>query len=271
VQKSLEKWHLNTSAASVRQKGSRAICAALVIAPLFIPSSPSMATPPKKKVALTIFAASSLSESFDSLGKIFVRENPNVSLKFSYLASSVLASQIEEGAPADAFAAASPRDMSIAGRDVISPRVFASNKIVLAVPKGAKGEVSTVSDLNTPSVKWIPCSPSVACGATTSAALNSLKSVTSKPVSYEPKVASAVSKLLDGEVDAAFIYHTDYVSNRTVLREILFPKAIEASTKYPIGVVRRGQHKIESQRFVNLILSARGQKVLAAAGFGKAS
>ena len=48
----------------------------------------------KPKVTLTIFAASSLSGSFTEIATRFQRENPTILLRFSFLASSVLASQL---------------------------------------------------------------------------------------------------------------------------------------------------------------------------------
>lgn len=225
----------------------------------------------RPKVTLTVFAASSLSSSFTQIAALFQRDNPTISLRFSFLASSVLASQLVEGAPADVFAAASSKDMRLAKSKVLEPQIFATNTIVLAFPRSKSRLVSGFSDLNKKSVKWMQCDPSVACGVATNAALKFLGTVITKPVSYEPKVASVVSKLRDGEVDAAFIYLTDYLANRSVLRAIGFPKARTAMTEYPVAIVAGGKHRAESAKFVAEVLSKRGSGILTAAGFGKAS
>lgn len=232
--------------------------------------SPAFGATTKSKVTLTVFAASSLSTTFTEIAARFQRDNPSISLRFSFLASSVLASQMNEGAPADVFAAASIRDMSQVRSKVLDPAIFATNAIVLAFPRSKLSLVSSFADLNQKSVKWLQCAPSVACGAATETALKSLGTVFTKPVSYEPKVASAVTKLLAGEVDAAFIYRTDYLVNRKVLRAIAFPDVKSALTEYSIAVVAGGMHREESQKFVAEILSHRGSAALAAAGFGNA-
>jgi len=244
------------------------ICSSILLASLSVASvAPSAEAKPK--ITLTIFAASSLSSSFTKIGTLFQRDNPGVALKFSFLASSVLASQIADGAPADVFAAASNSDMQGVKDQTSKSRIFATNTIVLAYPRGRKGPVTTFSDLNKKDVKWLQCAAAVACGVATNAALQSLGKVKTKPVSYEPKVASVVSKLLDGEVDAAFIYHSDYISNKDLLREVAFPDPRSASTNYPIAILRESRHSLESQKFVTEVFSNRSRKILMNAGFGK--
>jgi molybdate transport system substrate-binding protein len=243
-----------------------ALASMVAIAPTLSPAQASQVRP---KAVIIVFAASSLSDTFSQIGENFRKKNPYISIKFSFLASSVLASQIAAGAPADVFAAASPRDMADAGRSVMQSKVFASNRIVLAFPRRNSNLVSSFKDLNKSKVKWIQCAPSVACGSATSFALSKLGEVTSKPVSYEPKAASVVSKLLDREVDAAFIYHTDFVANRGQLHEVAFPTGINSSTQYLIALVAESNHKVEAQKFIKEVTSRTGREIMAAAGFGK--
>jgi molybdate transport system substrate-binding protein len=255
----------------VLKSGYGKFIAIVSISTFVLAISPANAARQQSKIVLTVFAASSLSETFTEIVRTFHRKNPGISIKFSFLASSVLASQLAEGAPADVFAAASQKDLTAAGNSVLSSRVFATNKVVLVYPSRNANLVTSFEDLNKPSVKWIQCASSVACGAVTNSALAQLGRLRSKPVSFEPKVASVVSKLLEGEVDAAFIYHTDFVTNRKLLREVPFPNEINSSTKYPIALVAGGKHKAESRKFVDQVLSDSGQKILRTAGFGKPS
>src|SRR5215475_14381199 len=69
------------------------------------PSSPA-ASSPAANGTITVFAASSLKETFTTLGKQFEAAHPGDSVKFSFGASSALATQITSGAPADVFASA---------------------------------------------------------------------------------------------------------------------------------------------------------------------
>ncbi|MBC7464034.1 MAG: molybdate ABC transporter substrate-binding protein [Actinobacteria bacterium] len=253
----------------IARRKSALICSLTLIVTLF-PTSPAVSATTKQKVSLTIFAASSLSGTFTKIGALFERDNPGISLKFSFLASSVLASQIADGAPADVFAAASSPDMMRAKKLVLAPKIFATNTIVLAHPRSNRDLVATFSDLNKKSVKWVQCASTVACGVATDSALKSLRIVITRPVSYEPNVASVVSKLLAGEVDAAFIYHSDYLANRNKLREVAFPNPLAATTNYPIALVRQSKHRVASQKFLIEIFSPRSRKILSTAGFGVA-
>jgi len=220
-----------------------------------------------QKVTLTVFAASSLGQTFTTIGRAFESKHPGVTVEFSFLASSTLATQLLAGAPADVFASASPTDMAAVKSLVPGTVVFAANRVVLATPRGNKLHINKIIDLNKHGVKWIQCAHAVPCGVAADAALAAEGRVTSKPVSLEPKVSSVVAKVVSGEVDAAIIFHTDYVANQTSLEEIRFKSIEAATTRYPIGVVKTSAQWDLAKSFVDSVLSAYGRKVLAEAGF----
>jgi len=220
-----------------------------------------------KKETLTVFAASSLNGVFTKLGRVFEETHSGVNVQFSFLSSTTLATQIVAGAPADLFASASESDMKAAETQIPHSKIFTSNRIVLATPKANPFRISAVADLNKPGVKWIQCNPAAPCGVVAASAFLSEGSVKSKPVSFEQNVASVVSKLISGEVDAALIYHTDYLAHVAALREIAFKDSKAATTLYSVGVVKLSSKKALSKSFVDLLLSAVGQKTLADAGF----
>lgn len=220
-----------------------------------------------EKVTLTVFAAASLGNTFTTIGNTFETKHPGVTVQFSFLASNTLATQLLAGAPADVFASASIFDMTTAKPVVPKPTVFTANRVILATPLGNKFHINKIVDLNKRGVKWIQCAHSVPCGVAADAALAYEGRITSKPVSLEPKVSSVVAKVVAGEVDAAIIYHTDYIANRSTLKEIRFKGIEAATTRYPIGVVKTSPHQQLAQDFVDSVLSAYGRKVLAEAGF----
>ena len=61
---------------------------------------------------ITVFAAASLTESFNEIGDAFTTENPDANVTFNFAASSDLVTQINEGAPADVFASADQSNMT---------------------------------------------------------------------------------------------------------------------------------------------------------------
>lgn len=244
----------------------------LIVAMMTMSAFPSQASLHRyQKSTLTVFAASSLAQTFTALGKTFEARHPGVKVEFSFLASSTLATQMLAGAPVDIFASASETDMRTVKSLVPSPVIFTSNRVVLATPRDDRIHINKIVDLNKRGVKWIQCAHVVPCGAAADAALASEGRVTSKPVSLEPKVSSAVAKLVSGEVDAAIIFHSDFIANRSKLREIRFKNSAAATTRYPIGVIKTSNQQSLAKSFMDTVLSAYGRKVLAEAGFIRAS
>ena len=212
---------------------------------------------------ITVFAASSLTETFTELGRQFEAANPGTKVSFSFAASSTLAEQINAGAPADIFASASKKSMEAAVAQIPESTVFTSNRVVVAFPV-AKPLVA-VSDLNNPAVKWVQCDRQVPCGAAADAALEA-DGISGSPISLEPDVKSVAGKLISLEVDAAIIYATDVKSAGAEFASVEFSNSEKATTKYPIGVTLKANAK--AQEFVDFVMSEAGQKVLLDAGFG---
>src|SRR5262249_37074706 len=96
-------------------------------------------TPAAVSGTVTAFAAASLTEAFTRIGKDFEAANPGSTVTFNFAASSALANQINQGAPADVFASAAPANMKTvtdAGNGDGTPTTFVRNQLVIAVPKG---------------------------------------------------------------------------------------------------------------------------------------
>jgi molybdate transport system substrate-binding protein len=243
----------------------------IVVAVLPLLAIPSQASLTRSgRTTLTVFAASSLGSAFTKIGKTFERRNPGVIVQFSFLASSTLATQLNADAPGDVFASASVSDMDLVRNLMTNVGLFASNRVVLGTPRVNRIHINKIVDLNHRGVKWIQCAHVVPCGAAADAALASDGRITSKPVSLEPKVSSVVAKLVNGEVDAAIIYHTDYLANKAVLKEIRFADTEASTTHYPIGIVRSSKRGALARSFVALVSSSYGRKILAESGFGQA-
>ena len=249
----------------MKYRGRRILALILVLS--FAPQSSYASMRRSEKTTLTVFAAASLAKAFSTVAKQFESKNPEVTVQFSFLASSTLATQILAGAPADVFASAAVSDMKSVNSLVPVATIFTSNQVVLATPIGNNFHIDKIVDLNKRGVKWIQCAHVVPCGAAADAALSFEGRITSKPVSLEPNVSSVVAKVRSGEVDAAIIYHSDYVANRSVLKEIRFKGRAASTTYYPIGVLLSSHHQELAKSFTDLVLSAYGRAVLGEDGF----
>ncbi|MFI6763267.1 molybdate ABC transporter substrate-binding protein [Micromonospora sp. NPDC050417] len=219
--------------------------------------------------SVTVFAAASLTESFTTIGKDFEAANPGVKVTFSFAGSSALATQINQGAPADVFASAAPANMKTvtdAGNGDGSPTTFVKNQLVIAVPKGNPDGVTGLTDLTTPDAKVALCAEQVPCGAAAKKALTAAN-VKLTPVTLEQDVKGALSKVKLGEVDAALVYRTDAKASTADVDGIEFPESAGAINDYPITVLKSAPNKTGAQAFIAYVLSDAGKSVLIQAGF----
>ncbi|GAA4263169.1 molybdate ABC transporter substrate-binding protein [Dactylosporangium darangshiense] len=221
------------------------------------------------KGTVTVFAAASLTESFNQIGKDFEAANPGAKVTFNYAGSSALATQINNGAPADVFASAAPANMKTvtdAGNGSGAPTTFVKNQLVIAVPKGNPKGVKGLSDLTKPGVKVALCAEQVPCGAAAKKALDAA-GVKLTPVTLEQDVKGALSKVKLGEVDAALVYRTDAKASAADVEGVEFPESAGAINDYPIVVLKNAPNAAGAQAFVAWVLSDKGKTVLANAGF----
>jgi molybdate transport system substrate-binding protein len=229
-----------------------------VLAALALPASVSGGTP------ITVFAAASLTEVFPHIASA-----PH----YSFSGSDQLALQIRQGAPVDVYAAASPKYTQLLYRDgyVLKPVVFATNKLIILVPKSNPGSINTVYDLRREGMKLVIGDRTVPIGTYTRQILDTLgitADVMKNVVSQETDVKSIVTKVALGEADAGLVYRTDAkpVASRT--RSITLPDWAQPAIRYEVAVVKTSLHLAADRAFVKQVVSKRGRLLLAQAGFG---
>lgn len=210
---------------------------------------------PVQRETVTVFAAASLTGSFEKIADAFEADNPGVTVVFNFGGSSGLATQIVEGAPADVFAAASPATMETSG--AANAQDFATNVLEIAVAKGNPGGITGLEDFANPDRLIALCAVEVPCGAA-SDKLFAQAGITPSVDTYEQDVKAVLTKVELGEVDAGLVYVTD------VLEAGVEGIPVDsAPVSYPIAALT-GQ----GDAFVAFVLSAKGQQILKKAGFG---
>ncbi|MGW5663894.1 molybdate ABC transporter substrate-binding protein [Streptomyces sp. NPDC003758] len=223
----------------------------------------------KPSGTVTVFAAASLKESFTTLGKQFEKEHPGTKVSFNFGGSDTLAASITGGAPADVFAAASPKTMAIVTdkKDTAtSPVTFVRNQLEIATLPGNPDKVSSLKDLTKSGLKVVLCDKTVPCGAAAQKAL-ATSGLKLTPVSYEQDVKSALTKVELKEADAAVVYRTDVRAAGDKVQGVKFPESAEAVNDYPIALLKDAPNAEAAKAFIALVTSAEGRKVLTEAGF----
>jgi molybdate transport system substrate-binding protein len=194
-----------------------------------------------------------------------------VEVRLSFGPSDGLATQIQEGAPVDVFASASPTWMDAVAEDPgVTDRVdFARNTLVVITPADDPAGIATVEDLADPGIKLVLAAEGVPAGdyaremlANAGIAETALANV----VSNEDDVKGVVQKVALGEADAGIVYRTDVTPTvADDLRTIEVPDDVNVVATYPIAVVEGTSSEI-ADAFVDHVLGP-GQDALDAAGF----
>jgi molybdate transport system substrate-binding protein len=218
---------------------------------------------------LTLFAAASLTESFDALAERFEQRHPSVEVVLNYGGSSALAQQIVAGAPADVFAAANLSTMqTVVDADLASdPVVFATNALQLVVPAGNPAGVAGLDDLARPGLAIALCDPVVPCGAAAEQLL-AAAGVIAEPDTLEEDVKAVLTKVLLGEADAGLVYVTDVRAAGDEVEGIVLAEADEALNPYPVAAITGAASPDLAAEWIALLTGPDGRSVLAEAGFG---
>jgi molybdate transport system substrate-binding protein len=220
---------------------------------------------------ITVLAASSLTKTFTTLAADFEAANPGVTVQTSFAGSGALVTQIQQGAPADIFAAAAAAPMATlqtGGQLEGSPTNFATNTLEIAVPPTNPAGIQTFADLAKLGVKLVICAPTEPCGAS-SVAMEKVENVTLTPVALEPAVANVLTAVSSGQADAGLVYKTDVLGAAGSVKGITFADSGKVVNTYPISVLKESKNQKVARAFVAFILAAKAQAVLATAGFGK--
>lgn len=221
---------------------------------------------------LVVFAASSLIDAFPRIATTYQQQHPGWKVGFEFIGSDQLAAQIEQGDPADVFAAASTRyPEQLQGQNLLGKTTdFATNALVLATPADNPAGITSVNDIG--SAKLVVGDPSVPIGAYTLTVLDNLGINPSSLniVSQEAKVTDIVTKLELGEADAGFIYTSDARTSGDKLKTFQLPASAQATATYPIGIVTGSKNAKAAQQWIDLVMSPQGQQVLVGDGFGPA-
>jgi molybdate transport system substrate-binding protein len=223
-----------------------------------------VATPAAAAPRATVFAASSLTD-------VLPRIAPGA--RYSFAGSDQLALQIQQGAPADVYAAASPKYPELLYRAglLAKPAVFATNRLVILLPRANPARIGSVYDLRRPGIKIVVGDSSVPIGSYTKQILDTLgitDAVTRNVVSRETDVKGIVAKVALGEADAGFVYATDARPVTTKTKTVPLPGWAQPPIRYEIAVVKASRNGAAARGLVRRVLSKQGRLLLRRAGFG---
>lgn len=226
--------------------------------------------------ALTVFAASSLTDSLQKISDAYTKSS-GVPIKLSFAASSALARQIEAGARADIFFAADQEWMDYLQQrqliDKSSRMELLGNRLVLIAPREStttlklKPDAALLAALG-PNGRLATGDPdSVPVGKYAKKALTSLnlwKTVEPRLARAE-NVRVALSYVARGEAPLGIVYATDAAVEPGVRVVDTFPEASHGPITYPVAATNGASS--DAARYLAFLRGAQASKVFADAGF----
>lgn len=247
-----------------------------------LPATEAAELPQKlEDVTLTVFAAASLADAFTQMGKQFDAANPGVTTEFNFAGSNQLATQINEGAPADVFASANIAQMDavvesgMAAAD--APVLFVTNRLVVVIPADNPGEIQSLQDLAEPGKLIVLAAEEVPVGRYSLEFLDKASAdpafgdsfrddVLANVASYEENVRSVLNKVALGEADAGIVYTSDLFGVAGI-ESLEIPDALNVLAEYPIAALSGSENPDVAAAFVEYVLSTPGQAVMMYFGF----
>lgn len=223
---------------------------------------------------VTVFAAASLTDSLKQIAADYQKQTGQT-VTFNFEASSMLARQIEEGAPADIFFSADETQMDrLAERGLIDTATRVDrlgNTLVVVAPKGSELQIHSPGDLAADSVKQIALADpkAVPAGVYAKEWLKKFgvwDAVEAKVVPAE-NVRNALAAVASGNVDAGVVYKTDAAISKQVKIVHEVPRADGPDIRYPMALVKASEHSDEAKRFLEYLNSDDASRVFERFGF----
>lgn len=217
---------------------------------------------------IRVSAAASLTDALNAVARTYKAAE----VVFNFGASSLLARQIEEGAPADVFISADEAQMDrLQRRNLIVPRTrrnVLANTLVIVTAPGAPA-IHTPSDL-TGVRRLVLADPRIVpAGVYAREYLTRLRlwdRLSHKVIPTE-NVRAALAVVEAGNADAAIVYKTDSLISRGVRIAFEVPRAEGPKISYPAAVVTDSPAKAAAQKFLDYLQSPAARETFRRYGF----
>jgi molybdate transport system substrate-binding protein len=218
---------------------------------------------------VVVSAAASLTAVFVALEERFEDTHDGADVVLNLAGSSSLRAQILEGAPADLFASADHPDMNMvveAGLTYGEPKVFALNRLHIAVPVGNPGRVAGLDAFADGDLAIGLCAPAVPCGALARRVF-AAAGVVPEADTDERDVRALLTKIEAGELDAGIVYLTDVVGSGADVDGIPISPDVNLEVPYPAAVLTGSPNPDGAEAFLAFLLSSEGRRIISEHGF----
>jgi molybdate transport system substrate-binding protein len=241
---------------------------------LALPMAPGLAT---AQDSMVVFAAASLKNALDEIATTWSKDTGKPVPKISYAASSALAKQMEQGAPADMFISADLDWMDyVGGKNLIkadSRFNLLGNKIVLIAPKDSKTTTLAIEGdglakalaggrLSIANIDSVPAGKYGKAALEKLGAWNAVKA----SIAQAENVRSALLLVARGEAPLGIVYSTDAAAEPNVKIVATFPEESHPPIIYPAALTKDSRNT-DAKAFLDFLRSAKARTVFEKQGF----
>ncbi len=228
----------------------------------------------EQQITLTVSVASSVQDAMKDIKSLYKEQKPNISIDYNFGSSGSLQQQIEQGAPADVFLSAAPKQMNaLQQKDLLLTETrqdLLKNQVVLVVPKDAE-ITATFDSLNNAEFKKVALGDpaSVPAGQYGKEVLTSLKvydKVNSKLV-FGKNVRQVLFYVETGNADAGLVYGTDAKVSDKVKVVATAPENSHSPIIYPVSVIKSSKHPEKAKQFTEFLFSDEAKETFENYGF----
>lgn len=218
--------------------------------------------------AVTVLAATSLTDAFEEIAAVFEAEHEGVDVALTFDGSARLANAVLEGAPGDVFASADAENLSkVADAGLVegTGTVFATNALQIVVAAGNPLGIRGLEDLGGDVVLSI-CAVEVPCGSYAATAFE--RAGLRAPRAGEAEnVRGVLSRVQLGEADAGIVYVSDVLAADGV-DGVDLAEAEQVVGSYPAAALADAANPAVAAAFVSFLTGPEVQAILAGLGFG---
>jgi molybdate transport system substrate-binding protein len=229
-----------------------------------------------QSATILVSAAASLKDALEEIKTGFSKTNPNIKVNYNFGSSGALQQQIEQGAPADIFISAAPKQMDALEKsdliDKATRRNLLTNRLVLIVPKNSTLKIIDFRSLTNSNVKKISVGEprSVPAGQYSEEVfknLGILEQIKPKLV-YANSVRNVLAAVETGNADAGIVYTTDAKISDQVKIVATAANNLHSPIIYPMAVVKTSKNPQAARTFAQYLTSAPAKSIFEKFGFG---
>ncbi|MDR7868384.1 MAG: molybdate ABC transporter substrate-binding protein [Sporomusaceae bacterium] len=227
-------------------------------------------------VELNISAAVSMKDALTEIQTNYQKKNPTVKLVYNLGASGTLQRQIEQGAPADIFISAAPKQMNdLEAKNLVNKgtrRNLVENKLVLVVPENSTLGLSKFEDITNAKVQKFSMGetatvPAGQYGQQVLQKLGLWDRVKDKAV-FAKDVRTVLTYVATGNVEAGIVYKTDAASPGAKVRiAATAPEGSHQSILYPVAILSGAKQGKAAEEFLAYLVGTEAKAVFEKHGF----